>query len=56
MVFLYQVQHLQVGHGFPGVIAFGVASPLDQVLQLFLLPIMSVAPDSLDLVLFFTSY
>jgi hypothetical protein len=32
MIFLYQVRRLQVGHGFPSVITFGVAFPLDQVL------------------------
>ena len=47
---------LQVGHGFPGVIALRVALPLDQILQLFLSSMTSVAPDGLDLVLFFAFY
>ncbi len=37
---------------FPGVIAFGVALPLYEILQLLFPPMMSVAPDGLDLVLF----
>src|SRR5216683_6573054 len=37
---------------FPRVVAFGVARPLDQVLQLFSPPLTSVAADGLDLVLF----
>ncbi len=35
-----------------GVIALWVPLPLDEILQLFFLPMTSVAPDSLDLVLF----
>jgi len=50
------VWRLQVGHGFPSVVAFGVTPPLDQILQLFLPPMMLVAPDGLDLILFFTLY
>jgi len=56
MIFLYQVQRLQVGRGFPSVVAFGVALPLDQVLQLFPPSMTSVAPDGLDFVLFFAFY
>ena len=56
MIFLYQVWCLQVGHRFPSVVAFRVASPLDQILQLFPFPITSVASDGLDLVLFFAPY
>jgi hypothetical protein len=56
VIFLYQVWHLQVGHGFTSIIAFGVASPLDQILQLFLPSMTSVAPNGLDFVLFFTFY
>src|SRR6266851_2792252 len=37
---------------FPYVVAFGVAEPLDQVLQLFSLAMTSVAADGLDLILF----
>ena len=37
---------------FPGVIAFGVALPLYEILQLLFLPMTSVAPDGLDLILF----
>jgi hypothetical protein len=37
----------------PDVVAFGVPFPFDKVLQLFSLPMTSVAPDGLDFVLFF---
>jgi hypothetical protein len=50
------VWRLQVGHGFPGVIAFRVALPLDQILQLSPSSMTLVAPDGLDLVLFFAFY
>ena len=43
-----------MGCGFPGVVQFRVASPLDQVLQLFFLSVTLVAPDGLDFVLFFS--
>ena len=39
-------------HWFPGVVAFRVALPLYEILQLSFLPITLVAPDGLDLVLF----
>jgi hypothetical protein len=52
MILLYQLGGLQVGHGFPSVIALGVAPPFDQVLQLFSPPMTSVASDGLDFVLF----
>jgi len=39
-------------HGFPSVVALGVALPLDEVLQLSFLPMTLVAPDGLDFVLF----
>ncbi len=39
-------------HWFPGVIALGISLPLDEILQLSPLPMMSVAPDGLDLILF----
>ncbi len=51
-VFFYQPGGLYVVDWLPGVIAFGVALPLNEILQLFFLSIMSVAPDGLDLVLF----
>jgi len=38
---------------FPGVIALRVPLPLNKVLQLFSSPIMSVALDGLNFVLFF---
>jgi len=38
--------------GLPGIVTFGVALPLYEILQLFLLPMTSVASDGLDLVLF----
>jgi hypothetical protein len=37
----------------PGVLAFGVSLPLDEVLQASGPPMTSVAPNGLDLVLFF---
>jgi|SRR5216683_2532850 len=40
----------------PRVVAFGVAKPLDQVLQLSPSPLTSVAVDSLDFVLFCVSH
>ena len=51
-VLLYQPWGLYVINRLPSVIALRVALPFDEVLQLFFLPIMSVAPDGLDLVLF----
>jgi hypothetical protein len=56
MIFLYQLGGLQVDHGFPGVIAFGVALPFDQVLQLSFPSMTSVASDGLDFVLFSPFY
>ncbi len=41
---------------FPRVVTFGVAEPLDQVLQLFPLAMTSVATDGLDFVLFSPSH
>ena len=38
--------------GLPGIVALGVALLLYEILQLSFLPIMLVAPDGLDLVLF----
>ena len=38
--------------GFPGVVTFGVALPLYEILQLFFLSITSVASDGLDFILF----
>src|SRR6266851_8918896 len=52
LVLLYQPGSLYVVYWFPGVIALRIALPLDEILQLFFLPMMSVAPDGLDLVLF----
>src|SRR6266851_288603 len=37
---------------FPRVVAFRVSEPLDQVLQMFSPPLMSVAADGLDFILF----
>jgi len=56
VVFLQQVWGLQVGLRLPCVVTFQVPLPLDQVLQLFSPPMTLVAPDGLDLVLFFTFY
>ena len=44
---------LQVACWFPCVVAFRVSFPLDQVLEVLLFPMMLVAPDGLDFVLFF---
>src|SRR6266851_7407350 len=51
-IFPYQPRSLYMVDGLPGVIAFGVALPLYEILQLFFLPMTLVAPDGLDLVLF----
>jgi len=53
LVLSYQLWGLDVVSWFPGIITFGVALPLDKVLQLFLPPLTSVASDGLDLILFF---
>ena len=53
MICLHQVWTLEVAYWFPRVVAFGVALPLDEVLQRFLPPLTSVAANVLDLVLFF---
>ena len=41
---------------FPRVVTFGVAKPLDQVLQLSSLPMTSVAADGLDFIFFSPSH
>jgi hypothetical protein len=38
---------------FPGVVAFGISLPFDQILQLFPPTMTLVASDGLDFVLFF---
>jgi hypothetical protein len=40
---------------FPRIVAFGVAFPFEEVLQLFSASVALVTPDGLDLVLFFSS-
>ncbi len=52
LVFLYQLWGLYIIYGLPGVIAFRVAFPLYKILQLFSLPMTSVASDGLDFILF----
>ena len=52
LVFSYQPRGLHMILGLPGIIAFGVALPLYEILQLFSPPIMLVASDGLDLILF----
>ena len=42
-----------MGCRLPHVVAFRVSLPFDKILQLFLPPMMSVAVDGLDLILFF---
>ena len=56
-VILFQkYRRLQMSCWLPRVVAFGVAKPLDQVLQLSPSPLTSVAVDSLDFVLFCTPH
>src|SRR6266851_5883144 len=52
VILLQEHRRLQVSCWFPRVVAFRVSQPLDQVLQLFSPPLMSVAADGLDFVLF----
>ena len=52
-VLSYQLWGLDMISWLPRVVAFWIALPLDKVLQLFSPPLMSVASDGLDLVLFF---
>ena len=49
----YQLWGLDVVSWLPCVVAFGIALPLDKVLQLFFPPLMLVALDGLNLILFF---
>ncbi len=51
-VFLYQPGSLYMVYWLLGIIALGVALPLNEILQLSFLPMTSVASDGLDLVLF----
>ena len=51
MIFLYQLWGTDVIRGFPGVVAFRVPFPLDQVLEFT--PLIVMGPDGLDLVLRF---
>ena len=51
MIFLYQLWGAYIVRGFPGVIALRVPFPLDQVLEFA--PLITMGPDSLDLVLCF---
>ncbi len=51
-VLLHQLRGLYVIDWLPDVITFRVALPLDKILQLFLPPMTSVAPDGLNFVLF----
>ena len=39
---------------FPGIVSFGVSSPLDQILEDSPSPEMAMIPDGLDFVLFFS--
>jgi len=47
-----QRRHLYIFDGFPHVVTFRVSQPLYKILQLFSLPMMSVAADGLDFILF----
>ena len=51
MILFDQHWSLHIVSRFPHVIAFGVSHPLYEILQLFVLPVTSVAADGLDLVL-----
>ncbi len=51
-VLFHQLGCLDIVSWFPSVIAFQIALPVDKVLQLFLPPLMLVAPDGLDFILF----
>jgi len=51
MIFLYQLWGADVICWFPGIVAFWVPLPLDQVLKLA--PLMAMGPDGLDFVLRF---
>jgi len=53
VILLEECQGLQVSCWFPCIVAFGVPKPLDKVLQLFPLPMMSVAANGLDFILFY---
>ena len=53
MVCLHKVWTLKVAYWLPRVVAFGVALPLDEVLQRFLPPLTSVAANGLDFILFY---
>ena len=52
LIFFHQLGGLYMVDRFPGVIALRIALPLYEILQLSFLPMMSVASDGLDLVLF----
>ena len=51
MIFSYQLWGAHIACWFPGVIAFRVPFPLDQVLEFA--PLISMGPDGLNLVLRF---
>ncbi len=51
-ILFYSQRHLYVVSWLPSVVTFWVALSLDKVLQLFLPPMMLVAPDGLDFILF----
>ena len=51
MIFLEQLRGLDVFDGFPGVVAFGVPFPLDQVLELSPPAVTAMVSNRLDFVL-----
>jgi hypothetical protein len=51
MIFPEQLRGLDVFDGFPGVVAFGVSLPLDQVLELPPPAVTAMVSNRLDLVL-----
>ena len=53
MIPLYQVLRVYILGGFPCIVRQWVALPLDQILQLALMPMTLVVDDGLDLILLF---
>jgi hypothetical protein len=48
-----QVLCMNVGRGFPGVVALGVINPFNKVLQRLCMAMIPVSEDSFHLILFF---
>ena len=54
MISLYEIWSMYLVSWFPGVIALQISFPLEEILELFSLSIMSVVPYLLHLVLRFS--